>query len=151
MNNTYAQTLKFYILKIYANKSDWKLKARKCDVNRGARSAVCRTTFANHCLKYTSKLKISPEVWWKLQTNDVSRTFGAENFECIFAKLKSCNQKVSKIQLESVFIFYGARVIFQAEHTLYTPGLDENRGSSDFVHAIWICYKLQCTKFCTLQ
>ena len=31
------------------------------------------------------------------------------------------------------------------------PGLDENGGSSEFVHNIWICYKLQCTKFCTLQ
>ena len=40
---------------------------------------------------------------------------------------------------------------FQAEHALYTPGLDENRGNSDFVHDIWICYKLQRTKFCTLQ
>ena len=28
---------------------------------------------------------------------------------------------------------------FQAEHALYTPGLDENRGSRDFVHDIWIC------------
>ena len=25
---------------------------------------------------------------------------------------------------------------FQAEHALYTPGLDENHGSSDFVHDI---------------
>ena len=40
--------------------------------------------------------------------------------------------------------------IFQAEYTFYTPGLDENRGSSDFVHDIWICYILQCTKLCTL-
>ena len=40
---------------------------------------------------------------------------------------------------------------FQAEHALYTPCLDENRGSSDFVHDIWICYKVQCTKFCTRQ
>ena len=32
---------------------------------------------------------------------------------------------------------------FQAEHDLYIPGLDENRCSSDFVHDIWICYKLQ--------
>ena len=31
------------------------------------------------------------------------------------------------------------------------PGLDENGGSSEFVHNIWICYKLQCTKFCTLH
>ena len=37
---------------------------------------------------------------------------------------------------------------FQAEHALYTPGLDENHGSSDFVHDIWICYKVQSTKFC---
>ena len=40
---------------------------------------------------------------------------------------------------------------FQAEHALYTLGLDENRGSSDFVHDIWICYKLQCTKFFARQ
>ena len=42
--------------------------------------------------------------------------------------------------------------LFQAEHALYTPGLDENHGSSDFVHSIWICYRnaavaVQCTKF----
>ena len=42
-------------------------------------------------------------------------------------------------------------ILFQAEHALYTPGLDENRGSSDFVRDIWIRYKLQCTKFCTRQ
>ena len=40
----------------------------------------------------------------------------------------------------------GAHTFFQAEHALYTPGLDENRGSSDFIHDIWICYKVQCTK-----
>ena len=39
------------------------------------------------------------------------------------------------------------KIVFQAEHALYTPDLDENSGSSDFVHAIWICYKLQCTNF----
>ena len=41
--------------------------------------------------------------------------------------------------------------LFQAEHALYTPGLDENQGSSDFVHDLWIRYKLQCTKICTRQ
>ena len=40
--------------------------------------------------------------------------------------------------------------LFQAEHALYTPGLDDNCGSSDFVHNIWICCKLQGT-FCTLH
>ena len=35
---------------------------------------------------------------------------------------------------------------FQAEHALYTPGLDENRGSSDFVDDIWICYKINGIK-----
>ena len=34
---------------------------------------------------------------------------------------------------------------FQAEHALYTPGLDENRGSSNFVHDIGICYKILYT------
>ena len=29
--------------------------------------------------------------------------------------------------------FMGTDTFFQAEHALYTPGLDENRGSSDFV------------------
>ena len=42
-------------------------------------------------------------------------------------------------------------IILQAEYALYTAGLDENRGSSDFVHDFWICYKVQCTKFCTLH
>ena len=52
------------------------------------------------------------------------------------------------------------KIIFQAEHALYTPGLDENQGSSDIVHDIWICF-VDCTsgiyyrareqKFCTLQ
>ena len=35
--------------------------------------------------------------------------------------------------------------LFQAKHAFYTPGLDENRGSSDFAHDIWICFKVQCT------
>ena len=38
-----------------------------------------------------------------------------------------------------------------SEQALYTTGLNENRGSSDFVHDIWICYKVQCTIFCTLH
>ena len=37
-------------------------------------------------------------------------------------------------------------ILFQADHALYTPGLDENRVSSDFVHDIWICYEVHCTK-----
>ena len=43
--------------------------------------------------------------------------------------------------------------LFQAEHALYTHGLDENRGSSDFVNNIWICYRLQCALLfrCLLQ
>ena len=36
---------------------------------------------------------------------------------------------------------------FQADHALYTPGLDENRVIGDFVHDIWICYEVHCTKF----
>ena len=35
---------------------------------------------------------------------------------------------------------------FQADHALYTPGLDENRIIGDFVHDIWICYEVHCTK-----
>ena len=46
---------------------------------------------------------------------------------------------------------YKTNQVFQTEHALYTPGLDENRGSSDFVHDIWIYYKVQCAKFCTLH
>ena len=35
---------------------------------------------------------------------------------------------------------------FQADHALYTPGLDENRIIGDFVHDIWICYEVHCKK-----
>ena len=41
--------------------------------------------------------------------------------------------------------------IFQADHALYTHGLDENRVSREIVQCIWICYKVQFPKFCTLQ
>ena len=44
------------------------------------------------------------------------------------------------MQVHSMSFFTGNR-FFQAEHPLYTPGLNENRGSSDFVHNIWIFYK----------
>ena len=40
---------------------------------------------------------------------------------------------------------------FQADHALYTSGLDENSVSREIVHCIWICYKVQFPKFCTLQ
>ena len=39
--------------------------------------------------------------------------------------------------------------LFQADHALYTPGLDENRVIGDFVHSIWTIYEVHCTKFCT--
>ena len=46
---------------------------------------------------------------------------------------------------------YAHNIIFQADHALYTPGLDENRVIGDFVHDIWICYEVHCTRFCTCQ
>ena len=38
-------------------------------------------------------------------------------------------RQVSMANLSAV-----SNLFFQAEHVLYTPGLDENRGSSDFIH-----------------
>ena len=38
------------------------------------------------------------------------------------------------------------KLFFQADHALYTPGLDENRVIGNFVHDIWICYEVHCTK-----
>ena len=58
--------------------------------------------------------------------------------------IRDCPLKSNNFRMEDTHYF-------QAEHALYTPGLDDNRGSSDFVHDIWICYKVQYTKFCTRQ
>ena len=60
---------------------------------------------------------------------------------------------LEKQMLEMCWIFNSMDEwdFFQAKHALYTPVLDENCGSSDFVQDIWICYKLQCTKLCTLH
>ena len=68
-----------------------------------------------------------------------------------FYKLYLCNfDEYSLFKISDLQFMHGFE-FFQADHALYTPGLDENRVIGDFVHDIWICYEVHCTKLCTRQ
>ena len=93
--------------------------------------------FQEHVKRYSFFLKF---VWWWY--------FLAEIFNKYFSNVYN-SRKIDKRADPnmSVHTYLGPRVFFQAEHALYTPGLDENRGSGNFVHDIWMCYKVQFAKF----
>ena len=59
------------------------------------------------------------------------------------------NEAIITVTGNDCYLISPENRIFQADHALYTPGLDENRVIGDFVHDIWICYEVHCTKFCT--
>ena len=64
---------------------------------------------------------------------------------------ENLNEQLSLLLCEFLKSQLNLTNFFQADHALYTPGLDENRVSREIVHGIWIYYKVQFPKFCTLQ